>query len=41
VRSHELDLIVAKHRSGPQGTVVAISDFAHGRVLDPSVNGNL
>jgi replicative DNA helicase len=36
VRKHELDLIVAKHRSGPQGTVIAVTDFAHGRILDPS-----
>jgi replicative DNA helicase len=33
-RPRELDLIVAKHRAGPDGTVVAITDFAHGRLLD-------
>lgn len=33
-RPRELDLIVAKHRAGPDGTVVAITDYAHGRLLD-------
>lgn len=33
-RKRELDLIVAKHRAGPDGTVVAITDYAHGRLLD-------
>jgi replicative DNA helicase len=38
-RAKELDLIVAKHRAGPQGTVVAITDFAHGRINDPNPLG--
>ena len=38
-RPRELDLIVAKHRAGPQGTVVAVTDFAHGRTLDPNPLG--
>ncbi|HZN76075.1 MAG TPA: replicative DNA helicase [Micromonosporaceae bacterium] len=36
VRPNELDMIVTKHRGGPQGTVVAIADFAHGRIKDPN-----
>jgi replicative DNA helicase len=39
VRPNELDLIVTKHRGGPSGTVVAIADFAHGRILDPNPEG--
>lgn len=35
VRRNELDFIVAKHRAGPNGTVVATTDFAHGRIRDP------
>lgn len=33
-RGKEIDLIVAKHRGGPVGTVVAIHDFAHARLTD-------
>lgn len=34
-RQRELELMVLKHRGGPSGTVIAVTDFAHGRILDP------
>lgn len=36
-KPHELELIVAKHRNGPTGTVIALDDYAHARVYDPHV----
>lgn len=33
-RGNEMDLIVAKHRNGPVGVVIAAADFQHGRLVD-------
>lgn len=36
-RPRELELIAAKNRHGPKGTVIALADFEHGRIIDPGI----
>jgi replicative DNA helicase len=36
-RPRELELIAAKNRHGPKGTVIALADFEHGQIIDPGI----